>query len=86
MGKLGVVSLGCSKNLVDTEIMLGQLIGNGWELTRDLREAELMLVNTCGFIGSAKEESIQEILKAVQYRTAKRDSRGRFVDRAGRDR
>ncbi len=79
MGKLGVVSLGCSKNLVDTEIMLGQLIGNGWELTRDLREAELMLVNTCGFIGSAKEESIQEILKAVQYKEPGRGNCSKVV-------
>jgi ribosomal protein S12 methylthiotransferase len=72
MAKLGVVSLGCSKNLVDTEVMLGQLIGAGWELTHDLREAQLILINTCGFIGPAKEESIRHILEAVQYKGADR--------------
>ncbi len=68
MSKIGVISLGCSKNLVDTEIMLGQLIGAGWELTDDLTRSDLILINTCGFIGPAKEESIQNICEAIQYK------------------
>jgi ribosomal protein S12 methylthiotransferase len=66
--KLGVVSLGCAKNLVDTEIMLGQLLREGWELTTDYSAAELILVNTCGFIQTAKTESIEQILAMAEYK------------------
>jgi ribosomal protein S12 methylthiotransferase len=66
--KIGVISLGCAKNLVDTEIMLGRLIERGWELVHDLSRADLILINTCGFIGPAKEESINSILEAVRYK------------------
>jgi ribosomal protein S12 methylthiotransferase len=66
--KLGVVSLGCAKNLVDTEIMLGQLLREGWELTTDYSTAELILVNTCGFIQNAKTESIEQILAMAEYK------------------
>jgi ribosomal protein S12 methylthiotransferase len=68
MPKLAVISLGCAKNLVDTEIMLGQLAGPDWEITQDLAGAELILINTCGFIGPAKEESVNAILEAVEYK------------------
>lgn len=68
MPKVAVVSLGCSKNLVDTEIMIGQLIDEGFELTHDFAEAELILVNTCGFIQTAKAESINHILEMAQYK------------------
>ena len=68
MAKLAVVSLGCTKNLVDTEIMLGQLIQTGWELTENFGQADLIIVNTCGFIESAKEESIQQILEMSRYK------------------
>lgn len=68
MPKMAVVSLGCSKNLVDTEIMLGQLDKKGWCLTADFAAAELILVNTCGFIESAKEESIEQILEMAAYK------------------
>jgi ribosomal protein S12 methylthiotransferase len=60
--------LGCAKNLVDSEIMLGQLLGAGWELTADYSVAELILVNTCAFIESAKTESIQQILEMAEYK------------------
>lgn len=60
--KIGVASLGCAKNLVDTEIVLGFLTEAGHELTHDPREAEIIIVNTCGFITEAKEESIEVIL------------------------
>jgi ribosomal protein S12 methylthiotransferase len=66
--KLGIVSLGCAKNLVDSEIMLGQLLQAGWELTSDYGTAELILINTCGFIEAAKAESIQQILEMAEYK------------------
>ncbi len=70
MKKLHVVSLGCTKNLVDTEVMLGRL--KGYQMTQEPREADLIIVNTCGFIGPAKEESLQTIFSLHQER--KKDS------------
>lgn len=66
--KIGFISLGCSKNLVDTEHMVGILKQAGYELTEDLEEANVIIVNTCTFIDMAKEESIQTILEAAQYK------------------
>ena len=60
--KLHFVSLGCPKNLVDSEIMLGQLMGQGYSVVEEPAHAETVVINTCGFIDSAKEESIQKIL------------------------
>ena len=60
--KVGFVSLGCSKNLVDTEVMLRLLYDGGYEITPDETEAEIVVINTCGFIESAKQESIDNIL------------------------
>jgi ribosomal protein S12 methylthiotransferase len=65
---VGVVSLGCAKNQVDTERMLGLLRRFGYEFTPDPREAEVLIVNTCGFIDPAKEESINTILEMAQYK------------------
>ena len=65
---LGYVSLGCAKNLVDTEIMLGLLRDAGYEITEDLDTAELIVVNTCTFIEKAKAESIQTILEAAEFK------------------
>lgn len=62
MTKVGFISLGCSKNLVDTEVMLRMLHDAGYEITPDESEAEIIVVNTCGFIESAKKESIDSIL------------------------
>lgn len=62
MTKVGFISLGCSKNLVDTEVMLRSLHEAGYEITPDESEAEIIVVNTCGFIESAKQESIDNIL------------------------
>ena len=62
MTKVGFVSLGCSKNLVDTEVMLRTLYDSGYEITPDETEAEIIVINTCGFIESAKQESIDNIL------------------------
>lgn len=61
--KIGVVSLGCAKNLVDTEIVLGFLVGAEHEIISDPLQAEIIIVNTCGFIEAAKEESINTILE-----------------------
>lgn len=62
MAKIGFVSLGCSKNLVDTEVMLHALVSAGHEITPDETEADIVVINTCGFIGDAKQESIDNIL------------------------
>ena len=62
MTKVGFISLGCSKNLVDTDVMLKKLYDAGFEITPDETEAEIVVVNTCGFIESAKQESIDNIL------------------------
>ncbi|MFO7173915.1 MAG: radical SAM protein, partial [Bacillota bacterium] len=64
--KVGFISLGCPKNLVDTEAMLGLMRGDGWEITNRKEEADVLVVNTCGFIEAAKKESIDAILEAAQ--------------------
>ena len=68
MKKIGFISLGCPKNLVDSEVMMGQLKANGYELTADASDADTVVVNTCGFIDSAKKESIDTILEAVRWK------------------
>ena len=70
--KVGMISLGCAKNLVDAEIMLGGVLGRGMEITSDADEADVLIVNTCAFIDSAKEESIEAILEAHQSRGLKK--------------
>ena len=66
--KIGLISLGCAKNLVDAEIMLGDAKRHGYQLTTETDEADVVLVNTCGFIDPAKEESIGAILEAHRRR------------------
>src|SRR5690554_282845 len=66
--KIGVVSLGCAKNLVDTEIVLGFLSDAEHEIVSDPGQAEIIIVNTCGFIEEAKEESINAILEMAGYK------------------
>ena len=66
--KIGMISLGCAKNLVDAEIMLGSVLQSGMQVTADAGEADVLVVNTCAFIDSAKEESIEAILEAHQQR------------------
>src|SRR5881398_1825406 len=66
--KVGMISLGCAKNLVDAEIMLGSVLAHGMEITSSADEADVLVVNTCAFIDSAKEESINAILTAHQSR------------------
>ncbi|MGL6016004.1 MAG: radical SAM protein, partial [Selenomonadaceae bacterium] len=67
--KAGFISLGCAKNLVDTEVMLGILAANNIELTPDPAEADVLIVNTCSFIKSAKEESITTVLNMAEYKS-----------------
>lgn len=69
--KAGFVSLGCAKNLVDTEVMLGLMQANGIELTANPADADILIVNTCAFILSAKEESITTILNLADYKKGK---------------
>ncbi|MBQ3726802.1 MAG: 30S ribosomal protein S12 methylthiotransferase RimO [Selenomonadaceae bacterium] len=69
--KAGFVSLGCAKNLVDTEVMLGLMQENGIELTDNPADAEILIVNTCAFILSAKEESITTILNLAEYKSGR---------------
>ena len=66
--KILFISLGCDKNLVDTEVMLGMLASRGYEMTNDEQEADIIVINTCCFIHDAKEESIQNILEMAEYR------------------
>jgi ribosomal protein S12 methylthiotransferase len=66
--KVGMISLGCAKNLVDSEVMLGSVLQAGMEITSSAEEADVLVVNTCAFIDSAKEESIDAILEAHQRR------------------
>lgn len=66
--KIGVISLGCAKNQVDTEEMLALLLQNGYVLTPTPSEADILILNTCGFIASAKEESIDAILEMAEYK------------------
>ena len=70
MKKIGVVSLGCPKNAVDTEYLLGDLVNTGYEITPNQEEADVVVVNTCGFIESAKRESVDAILDMAQLKTA----------------
>jgi ribosomal protein S12 methylthiotransferase len=66
--KVALVSLGCPKNLLDSEVMLGKLFEQGYELTLDPVEADYLIVNTCGFIENAKEESIEHILEMAEIK------------------
>ena len=70
--KVGMISLGCAKNLVDAELMLGGILARGMEITSDADEADVLIVNTCAFIDTAKEESIEAILEAHQSRGLKK--------------
>ena len=68
--RVGLISLGCAKNLVDAEIMLGSLLKHGVEITNDAASADALIVNTCSFIDAAQEESVDAILESAQLREA----------------
>jgi ribosomal protein S12 methylthiotransferase len=75
MKKVGFVSLGCPKNLVDSEVMMGTLAEAGYEITNDADDADTVVVNTCGFIESAKQESVDAILEATRLKSEGKASR-----------
>ena len=76
MLKIGFISLGCSKNLVDTEMMIGLIKKSGYIVCNNIEEADMILINTCGFINDAKEESINTILEIVQL---KKDGKCKYI-------
>ncbi len=77
--KVGFVSLGCPKNLVDSEVMMGLLHHNGAELTQRAEDAEIIVINTCSFIDSAKQESVNTILEMVQHKRENGGKASRIV-------
>ncbi|HEY2103242.1 MAG TPA: 30S ribosomal protein S12 methylthiotransferase RimO [Chthoniobacterales bacterium] len=77
--KVGMISLGCAKNLVDAEIMLGSVLERGMEITSSAEEADVLVVNTCAFIDSAKEESIDAILEAHQRRGLRKQAKQKLI-------
>jgi ribosomal protein S12 methylthiotransferase len=79
MKNVHFVSLGCARNLVDSEVMAGLLAKDGYKISPDAAEAELIVVNTCGFIDAAKQESIDHILDAAQYKDPSRGKCQRLV-------
>ena len=68
--KTAIVSLGCSKNLIDSEVMVQSILNDDYEITDDAAKAEVIIINTCGFIESAKQESIDTILEMAEYKKA----------------
>ncbi|MFB3141159.1 MAG: hypothetical protein ACE1Z1_08195 [Candidatus Acidiferrales bacterium] len=68
MAKVGFISLGCPKNLVDSEVMMGVLARAGYEMTPRADDADILVVNTCSFIEPAREESIETILEMAEHK------------------
>ena len=66
--KIGMVSLGCSKNQVDAELLLALIVEGGYEISADVSECDVVIINTCGFIEDAKRESIETILEFCQMK------------------
>ncbi len=77
--RVGLISLGCAKNLVDAEIMLGSLMQSGVEITNDAAQADVLIVNTCSFIDAAQEESVDTILESAAVREAGNRGQGLIV-------
>src|SRR6266540_2722449 len=77
--RVGLISLGCAKNLVDAEIMLGSLLKEGVEITNDSAAADAVIVNTCSFIDAAQEESVDAILESAEVREAQNRGQGLIV-------
>ncbi|MGO8700099.1 MAG: 30S ribosomal protein S12 methylthiotransferase RimO [Limisphaerales bacterium] len=77
--RVGLISLGCAKNLVDAEIMTGSLLQSGMETTNEAREADVVIVNSCSFIDAAQEESIDAILDSAELRSQTNPAQGLIV-------
>src|ERR1041385_2302627 len=74
-----MISLGCAKNLVDAEIMVGSLLKDGVEIVNDAAQADVVIVNTCSFIDAAQEESVDTILQSAELREARNRGQGLIV-------
>ena len=74
-----MISLGCAKNLVDAEIMVGRLLADGMQVTSDTAQADVLIINTCSFIDAAQEESVDTILESAQVREAQNRGQGLVV-------
>ena len=89
MKRVGFISLGCPKNLVDTEVMLGQLVDKGYSIAADPSDSDIVVINTCGFIEPAKKESIDTILRAARLKESDPDKKlivaGCLVQRYGKE-
>ncbi|MCF0118067.1 MAG: 30S ribosomal protein S12 methylthiotransferase RimO [Bacilli bacterium] len=81
MYKVGLISLGCAKNLVDSEMILGMLNASNFEIVNSIEESDVVIVNTCGFIDASKKESIENILDVVKYENKKVVVTGCLVER-----
>ena len=68
---VGFISLGCSKNLIDTEATIGEFKKHNYKIVNDAKKADIILINTCGFIESAKEEAINTILEMAEYKKSR---------------
>ena len=77
--RVGMISLGCAKNLVDAEVMLGSLMADGMEITNEPAEADALIVNTCSFIDSAQEESVDTILESSELRSVQQPGQALIV-------
>jgi len=77
--RVGLISLGCAKNLVDSEVMVGTLLRDGVEIINDAEQADVVIVNTCSFIDSAQEESVDTILQSAEVRRARNNQQGLIV-------
>src|SRR5512137_2097810 len=77
--RVGLISLGCAKNLVDSEVMVGTLLKDGVEVISDTTQADVVIVNTCSFIDSAQQESVETILESSELRTAAHRGQGLVV-------
>src|SRR3974390_2106925 len=77
--RVGLISLGCAKNLVDAEVMVGTLLRDGVEITSDTAQADVVIVNTCSFIDSAQEESVDTILQSAEVRKGTHRGQGLVV-------
>src|ERR1043165_650657 len=77
--RVGLISLGCAKNLVDGELMLGSLLNDGMKITNDAAQADVVIVNTCSVIDAAQEESVDAILQSAQLREASNRGQGLIV-------
>src|ERR1700748_457942 len=77
--RVGLISLGCAKNLVDAEIMLGSLLKAGVEITNEASQADVVIVNTCSFIDAAQEESVDAVLQSAEVRAQTNPNQGIVV-------